>query len=67
MPNELLSVLENWLRDCHTCVKWNDATSVFIKIDFGVRQCSVLSPRLFAVCVDDIHRVSKKNCASVIF
>jgi len=54
IPNELLSVLENWLGDCHTCVKWNDATSRFIKIDFGVRQGSVLSPYLFAVYVDDI-------------
>ena len=53
IPNELLCVLENWLCDCHTCIKWNDMTSRFIKIDFGVRQGSVLSPSLFGVYVDD--------------
>jgi len=40
IPSELLSVLENWLSDCHTCIKWNVATSRFIKIYFGVRQLS---------------------------
>jgi len=54
IPNELLSVLENWLSDCHTCIKCNAATSPFTKIDFSVRQGSVLSPFLFAVYVDDI-------------
>jgi len=33
------------------CIKWNDVTSRFIKIDFGVRQCSVLSPLLKYVYV----------------
>jgi len=54
IPNELFTVLENWLGDCHTCIKWNDVTSVFIRIDFGVRQGSVLSPHLFAIYIDDM-------------
>ena len=36
------------------CIKQNDVTSMFIKIDFRVRQGSVLSPYLFAVYVDDM-------------
>jgi len=51
---KLLTVLKNWIGDCHTCIKWNDATSVFIKIDFGVRQSSVLSPHLFVIYIDDM-------------
>jgi len=54
IPNELLTVLENWLGDCRTCIKWNDVTSVFIRIDFRVRQDSVLSPHLFAIYIDDM-------------
>jgi len=50
IPNELLSVLENWRGNCHTCIKCNAATLKFIKIHFGVRQGSVLFPYLFAVC-----------------
>ena len=38
----------------NTCSKWNDVTSLLIKIDFGVRQGSALSPFLFAVYVDDM-------------
>jgi len=65
IANDLLSVLENWLGDCHMCIKWNDMTSRFIKIDFGVRQGSVLSPSLFGVYVDDI--VTRLHASQLVF
>jgi hypothetical protein len=48
IPVELLQLLENWLKCCSTCVKWKNEFSRFYKLDFGVRQGSVLSPHLFA-------------------
>ena len=44
IPLALLCVLENWLNNSWTCVKWHSFYSRFIKIEFGVRQGSVLSP-----------------------
>ena len=35
-------------------MKWNSVYSRFFKIEYGVRQGSVLSPSLFAVYLDDI-------------
>ena len=44
IPVKLLSLLENWLLNCHSCVKWESCFSQFFKLEFGVRQGSVLSP-----------------------
>jgi len=61
VPIELLEMLENWLCDSQTCVKWNGLWSYVFQINFGVRQGSVISPVLFAIFVDDVARCCKKE------
>ena len=35
---KLLSLFENWLLNCHSCIKWESCFSQFFKLEFGVRQ-----------------------------
>ena len=50
IPVELLGLLENWLSSCFACVKWHCSWSFAFKVSSSVRQGSVLSPCVFAVC-----------------
>ena len=61
VPIEFLEMLENWLYDSQACVKWNSLWSYVFRINFGVRQGSVLSPVLFAIYVDDVARCGKNE------
>jgi len=57
-PVQVLHLLENWLLNCYSCVKWTDSffSQLFFKLDFSVRQGLVMSPLLFAVYVDDLAK-----------
>jgi len=48
----------SWLSACYVCVKWLDVWSDMFRVNFGVRQVSVLSLFLFALYlhVDDLAK-----------
>ena len=67
VPNELLIIIERWLSNCCSCVKWNDTWSDFFTFDFGVRQCSVLSPFLYTLYLDNISNlISSKTGVYIV-
>ena len=65
LPVKLLCLFENWLLNCHSCIKWESCFSQFFKLEFGVRQGSVLSPLLFAVYVDKLAKSC--DCTHVVY
>jgi len=61
LPNNLLATLEYWFSICSTCVRWGDSFSNFIKLKCGVRQGGVLSPKFFALYIDDVIKVIQRS------
>ena len=45
-----------WYSNQETCIKWGQSTSCLFTVSNGVRQGGILSPRLFAVYVDDLSK-----------
>jgi len=76
VPVQLLSVLENWLSMCLSCVKLGSAFSYFYEMKSGVRQGGVLSSSLFAIFIDDLVKMINTanigcktggSCTSIFF
>lgn len=44
VPKSLILLLEFWLDNCWSCIKWKEIYSEPFKLNYGVRQGSVLSP-----------------------
>ena len=61
IPNQLLNLLVSWLSGCYSYVKWYQAWSRLFRVDFGVRQGSVLSPYLFSIYMDDLAKLCQYN------
>ena len=51
-----LKIIESWFNTSFTCVRWGRHWSAFFKLTAGVRQGGVLSPKLFAIFVDDLSQ-----------
>ena len=66
IPIELLDLLVYWLNICFSCVRWDGVLSQVFKLEFGVRQGSVLSPFLFAVYIDDLIDYRRHGISSFV-
>ena len=58
VPLMIVRMLIFWYGKQEMCTKWDQATSDYFTISNGVRQGGILSPRLFAVYVDDLSKQS---------
>ena len=52
----IVKMLIFWHSKQELCTKWGQATPGYFTISNVVRQRSILSPRLFAVYVDDLSK-----------
>lgn len=54
VPKELLRIFQYWYGNQENCVRWADKLSQRYKVDCGVRQGGLTSPKLFNLYIDDL-------------
>ena len=55
VSKQFVGMFADWFAKCLTlCVRWGGAYSCWFQLLAGVRQCSILSPILFAVYMDPL-------------
>jgi len=70
VPGWIVLVIENWYSKLCVTVRWIDAISGFFNVMSGVRQGSILSPRLFTVLINIVIvnlRDSGGGCSITVF
>ena len=53
-PILLINILECWFSKTFACVKWGESISNSFQLLCGTRQGGIISPVLFAVCINDV-------------
>ena len=56
VPLLIVRMLIFWYSNQEMCIIWGQSTSCFFTVSNGVRQGGILSPRLFAVYIDDLSK-----------
>ena len=67
VPLVIIRIIAYWYQMQTMCVKWGKVNSTYFNVLNGVRQDGILSPKLFAIYVDDLsHELSlcKFGCYS---
>ena len=66
VPLVIGRIIAFWYQMQTMCVKWGKVNSAYFNVSNGVRQGGILSPKLFAIYVDDLsHELTL--CKSVCY
>ena len=65
IPLVIVRIIAFWYQTQTMCIKWGKFNSMYFKVSNGVRQGGVLSPKLFAIYIDDLSQdlaMCKSGC-----
>ena len=56
IPLVIVRIISFWYQTQTMCIKWGKFNSMYFNVSNGVRQGGVLSPKLFAIYIDDLSQ-----------